>query len=247
MWLRSVVFTVFMFAWTLAFAILFVCVAWTLPLPRRFGLAAWYARVMLGALRAICGLSHRVEGLEHIPADPHVALWKHSSAWETFAQFLVGTPKVIVLKRELMFIPFFGWGLWQLRSIAVDRGAGASAVNQVVAQGTARLREGLSTLIFPEGTRVAAGETRRYGVSGALLASRAGCNVVPVAHDAGYYWPRRGLLKKPGTIRVVVGPPIAAGGRDPREVNDEAQAWIESTIARLRAEAGARLRAEATR
>ena len=247
MWLRSVVFTVFMFAWTLAFAILFVCVAWMLPLPRRFGLAAWYAGVMLGALRAICGLGHRVEGLEHIPAEPHVALWKHSSAWETFAQFLVGPPKVIVLKRELMYIPFFGWGLWQLRSIAVDRGAGASAVNQVVAQGTARLREGLSTLIFPEGTRVAAGETRRYGVSGALLASRAGCNVVPVAHDAGYYWPRRGLLKKPGTIRVVVGPPIAAGGRDPREVNDEAQAWIESTIARLRAEEAARLRAEATR
>ena len=173
----------------------------------------------------------------------------------TLAQFLVGPPKVIVLKRELMYIPFFGWGLWQLRSIAVDRGAGASAVNQVVAQGTARLREGLSTLIFPEGTRVAAGETRRYGVSGALLASRAGCNVVPVAHDAGYYWPRRGLLKNPGTIRVVVGPPIAAGGRDPREVNDEAQVWIETTIARLRAEeatrlrteAGARLRAEATR
>jgi 1-acyl-sn-glycerol-3-phosphate acyltransferase len=134
-----------------------------------------------------------------------------------------------------MYIPFFGWGLWQLRSIAVDRGAGASAVNQVVNQGTARLHEGLSTLIFPEGTRVAAGETRRYGVSGALLASRAGCLVVPVAHDAGFYWPRRGLLKKPGTITVVIGPPIAAAGRDPREINDEAQAWIESTIARLRA------------
>jgi 1-acyl-sn-glycerol-3-phosphate acyltransferase len=235
MWIRSVVFTAFMFAWTLAFAILFVCVAWLLPLPRRFGLAAWYADIMLRALRAICGLEHRVEGLANLPDAPHVALWKHASAWETFAQFLIGPPKVIVLKRELMYIPFFGWGLWQLRSIAVDRGAGASAVNQVVNQGTARLHEGLSTLIFPEGTRVAAGETRRYGVSGALLASRAGCLVVPVAHDAGFYWPRRGLLKKPGTITVVIGPPIAAAGRDPREINDEAQAWIESTIARLRA------------
>jgi 1-acyl-sn-glycerol-3-phosphate acyltransferase len=90
-------------------------------------------------------------------------------------------------------------------------------------------------LVFPEGTRVAAGETRRYGVSGALLASRAGCVVVPVAHDAGFYWPRRGLLKRPGTITVVIGPPIAAADRDPREINDEVQAWIEATIARLRA------------
>lgn len=236
MWIRSVVFTAFMFAWTLAYAILFVCVAWLLPLPQRFRLAAWYAGVILAALRTVCGLGHRVVGLENIPAEPHVALWKHSSAWETFAQFLIGPPKVIVLKRELMYIPFFGWGLWQLRSIPVDRGAGASAVNQVVSRGTARLHEGLSTLIFPEGTRVAAGETRRYGVSGALLASRAGCLVVPIAHDAGYFWPRRGLLKRPGVITVVVGPPIVAAGRDPRVINDEAQAWIETTIARLRAE-----------
>jgi 1-acyl-sn-glycerol-3-phosphate acyltransferase len=239
MWLRSVVFTAFMFAWTLAYAIFFVCVAWALPVPRRFALAAWYGDRVLRAVGTLCGLGWRIEGRENLPAGPHVALWKHSSAWETFAQFLVGPPKVIVLKRELMLIPFFGWGLWQLRSIAVDRGAGASAVNQVVQRGTARLREGLSVLVFPEGTRVSAGETRRYGVSGALLASRAGCVVVPVAHDAGFYWPRRGLLKKPGTITVVIGPPIAAAGRDPREINDEAQAWIESTIARLRTGADA--------
>jgi 1-acyl-sn-glycerol-3-phosphate acyltransferase len=187
----------------------------------------------LGA-RVLCRLDWRVEGLENIPDAPHVALWKHSSAWETFAQFLIGPPKVIVLKRELILIPFFGWGLWQLRSIAVDRSAGASAVYQVVHKGTARLREGLSVLVFPEGTRMAAGETRRYGVSGALLASRAGCVVVPVAHDAGYFWPRRGLLKKAGTITVVIGPPIDAAGRDPREVNDEVQAWVEATIKRLR-------------
>jgi len=226
-----------MFAWTLAFAILFVCVAWALPVPRRFALAAWYADIMLRAARVLCRLDWRVEGLENIPDAPHVALWKHSSAWETFAQFLIGPPKVIVLKRELMFIPFFGWGLWQLRSIAVDRGAGASAVNQVVHKGTARLREGLSLLVFPEGTRVAAGETRRYGVSGALLASRAGCKVVPIAHDAGFYWPRRGILKKPGMVRVCIGPAIEAAGRDPREINDEAQAWIETAIRRMRTDA----------
>ena len=230
LWLRSVVFTAFMFAWTLVFAIFFVCVAWALPLPRRFDVAAGYADIMLRAARVLCRLDWRVEGLENLPDAPHVALWKHSSSWETFAQFLIGPPKVIVLKRELILIPFFGWGLWQLRSITVDRGAGASAVNQVVHKGAARLREGLPRRrVLPER------DMRRIGeVSGALLASRAGCVVVPVAHDAGYFWPRRGLLKKPGTITVVIGPPIDAAGRDPREVNDEVQAWVEATIKRLR-------------
>jgi len=236
-WLRSLIFTAFMFAWSFTYAVFFVAVAPFVPVQKRFGLAAWYARRMMAALRVLCGLDFEVTGAENFPVVPHVALWKHASAWETFAQFLIGPPKVIVLKRELFLIPFFGWGLAQLRSIAIDRGAGASAVNQVVSQGTARLQDGLSVLVFPEGTRVAAGETRKFGVSGALLASRAGCLVVPVTHDAGYYWPRRGLLKKPGRIRVVVGKPIPAAGRDVREINAEAQAVITETLAAIRARA----------
>ena len=231
--LGSIVFTTFLFLWTIGYAAFFVLVGGFMTHRRRFALIEWYAERIFDVLRVTCKLDYRVEGLENIPAEPHVAYWKHSSAWETFGQFLVGPPKVIVLKHELMYIPFVGFGLSLLRSIDVKRGAGTSAVNQVVSQGGSRLAEGLSVLIFPEGTRVAAGETRRYGVSGALLASRAGCKVVPV-HDAGYYWPRRGLLKKPGTIRVIVGPPIDAAGREPREINEEAQAWIESTIARIR-------------
>ena len=232
--LGSIVFTTFLFLWTIGYAAFFVLVGGFMTHRRRFALIEWYAERIFDVLRVTCKLDYRVEGLENIPAEPHVAYWKHSSAWETFGQFMVGPPKVIVLKHELMYIPFVGFGLSLLRSIDVKRGAGTSAVNQVVSQGGSRLAEGLSVLIFPEGTRVAAGETRRYGVSGALLASRAGCKVVPVAHDAGYYWPRRGLLKKPGTIRVIVGPPIDAAGREPREINEEAQAWIESTIARIR-------------
>jgi 1-acyl-sn-glycerol-3-phosphate acyltransferase len=237
-WLRSLVFTAFMFAWSFVYAVFFVVCAPFVPVKRRFGFAAWYARRMLDVLRLTCRLDFEVTGAENFPAVTHVALWKHSSAWETFAQFLIGPPKVIVLKRELFLIPFFGWGLAQLRSIAINRGAGASAVNQVVTQGTARLQQGLSVLVFPEGTRVAAGESRKFGVSGALLASRAGCQVVPVTHDAGYYWPRRGLLKKPGTIRVVVGKPIPAAGRDVREINAEAQAVITETLAEIRRKAG---------
>ena len=232
--LKSFVFTVFLFLWTLSYAAFFVIVGGFLPLDKRFGLIEWYAQRIFDMLRITCRLDYVVEGLENIPAEPHIAYWKHSSAWETFGQFLVGPPKVIVLKHELMYIPFVGWGLSLLRSIAVNRGAGGSAVNQVVAQGSARLADGLSILIFPEGTRVAAGETRRYGVSGALLASRTGCKVVPVAHDAGYFWPRRGLFKKPGCIRVIVGPPIDAAGRDPREINAQAQAWIENTVEKIR-------------
>ncbi len=237
--LGSLVFTTFLFLWTLGYAAFFVLVGGFMSHRRRFALIEWYAERIFDVLRVTCKLDYRVEGLENIPNEPHVAYWKHSSAWETFGQFLIGPPKVIVFKHELIYIPFVGFGLRLLRSIAVKRGAGTSAVNQVVSQGRSRLAEGLSILIFPEGTRVAAGETRRYGVSGALLASRAGCKVVPVAHDAGYYWPRRGLIKKPGTVRVIVGPPIDAAGREPREINEEAQAWIESTIVRIRTESSA--------
>lgn len=232
--LGSIVFTSFLFLWTMGYAAFFVLVGGFVSARRRFALVEWYAERIFDVLRFTCRLDYRIEGLENLPAEPHVAYWKHSSAWETFGQFLVGPPKVIVYKYELSFIPFVGFGLRLLRSIAVKRGAGATAVNQVVGQGRSRLAEGLSILIFPEGTRVAAGETRKYGVSGALLASRTGCKVVPVAHDAGYYWPRRGLLKRPGTITVMVGPPIEAAGREPREINEEAQAWIESAITHIR-------------
>jgi len=133
-----------------------------------------------------------------------------------------------VLKRELTWVPFLGWALRFMHAIAVDRGAGGAAVRSVLAQGKARLADGLWIVIFPEGTRMAPGQTRRYGISGALLAAENERLIVPVAHDAGYYWPRRGLYKKPGTIRVVIGPPIAAAGRDARAVNEEAQRWIEA-------------------
>jgi 1-acyl-sn-glycerol-3-phosphate acyltransferase len=122
-----------------------------------------------------------------------------------------------------------------LHAIAIDRKAGHTAVAQVIEQGKERLEEGDWVMIFPEGTRMPVGQTRRYGMSGALLASAAGRPVVPVAHNAGDFWPRRGWLKKRGTIRVVIGPPIPTAGRDARDVNADAQRWIESTLARIRA------------
>lgn len=230
--LRSIIFTSWLFAGTLLYAIVVLLVGW-LPVKKLYWFARSWARMQMWMLEKLCGLSYTVEGLENLPPGAHVSMWKHSSAWETIAQAEIFPPQSWVLKRELMWIPLVGWAVRCLKPIAIDRSAGASAVNQVVQQGTQRLQEGLWILIFPEGTRMPVGQSRKYGVSGALLASRAGCKVVPVAHNAGYYWPRRGWVKRPGVIRVAIGPPIDAAGRDPRELNEEVRAWIEAKIRTL--------------
>ncbi len=231
--LGSLFFTVFLFVWTFCYSIFFVIACSMLPFPRRFALVRVWARVLLAVLKWTCGLDYRVEGLESLPPGNHIALWKHSSSWETIAMALVFPRQVWVLKRELTWIPAVGWGIRQVHAIAIDRKSGRSAVSQVVTQGKARLAEGDWIVIFPEGTRMPRGQTRRYGVSGALLAAETGKLLVPVAHDAGRFWPRRGWRKRSGTIRVVIGPPVSAAGRDPREVNQEVQSWIEATVARL--------------
>jgi 1-acyl-sn-glycerol-3-phosphate acyltransferase len=229
----SLAFTAFFFAWTFLYAIVFVVLGAFVPFPRRFVLARLWASVLLKVLGWTCGLSHTVEGRENLPAGNHVALWKHSSSWETIAMNVIFPRQVWVLKRELQWIPIVGWGIRMLHAIAIDRRQGHVAVGQVVEQGEQRLAEGDWVTIFPEGTRMAPGETRKYGVSGALLASQTGKLIVPVAHNAGYYWPRRGLRKKRGLIRVVIGPPIECAGRDPREINEQAQHWIEAEVAKI--------------
>jgi 1-acyl-sn-glycerol-3-phosphate acyltransferase len=229
----SLLFTAFLFLWTFFYAIFFVTACCFLPFRRRFVLARFWAAALLKVLKWTCRLDYVIEGRENLPPGNHIALWKHSSSWETIAMAVVFPRQVWVLKRELLWIPFVGWGIRQLHAIAINRKSGGSAVHQVVDQGRQRLAEGDWVMIFPEGTRMAPGQTRKYGVSGALLAREAGHMVVPVAHDAGRYWPRRGLFKKPGRIRVVIGPPINAAGLDPREVNERAQTWIEDTLRSL--------------
>jgi len=233
----SLFFTAFFFVWTFLYTALFVVVAGFLPFRRRSVFARIWAYVLLRVLAATCGLRYTIEGQERVPAGNHIALWKHSSSWETIAMNVVFPRQVWVLKRELVWIPVIGWAIRFLHAIAIDRDSGRIAVNQVVEQGKQRLAEGDWVMIFPEGTRMAPGETRRYGVSGALLAAEAGRQVVPVAHNAGYFWPRRGLRKRRGLVRVVIGPPIDCAGRDPREINEEAQRWIEAEVARLLANA----------
>ena len=233
-WMLSLVYTTLLFVDSLAFGFVIVLFGW-LPFWQLYKFARAWARTNLWLLKVLCGLDWRLEGAGHVPREgAHVTMWKHTSTWETMAQMLVFPPQAWVLKREILWIPLVGWASWLLKCIAIDRGAGHRAVNQVLDLGRERLAAGIWVLIFPEGTRMAPGETRKYGVSGALLASQAGVKLVPVAHNAGDFWPRRGLMKRPGLVRAVVGPPVEAAGRDPRALNAEVQDWIEGKMRELR-------------
>ncbi len=233
--LRSLIFTTYMMASACLFGGVMALGFW-LPYRAQFAIARSWARILLWVLERLCGLKYVVEGRERIPAGNHIVMSNHTSAWETVAQFLIFPPQVWVLKRELLWIPFVGWGLKLLRPIAINRGEGHRAVNQVIEQGQARLRDGLWIIIFPEGTRVVAGETRKFGVSGAMLAIASGKSVVPLSHNAGKFWARRGFLKRPGTIRVVIGEPIESAGKNPRVLNEEVRQSIEAGLARIAAE-----------
>lgn len=228
-WIRSLLFQIFFFASVTLFSSL-CFLSGVFPYQFRFQFARLWGKSMLWTGRVLCGLDYKIEGAENIPDEPSVILIKHSTVFETYAQLAIFPAQAWVVKRELLWIPIFGWGLAAMKPIAINRGAGRFAVKQVIEQGKARLAEGIWITIFPEGTRVASGETKRYGVSGAALAKEAGCQIVPVAHNAGDLWPRRGLRKRPGLIRFCIGAPITVGDRTPKEANRDVQEWIESKM-----------------
>lgn len=233
--LNSIIFTAVMFLTVVPYSIVLLLVR---PLGYRasYRVAVAWARMIAGLAERLCDLHFTVEGRDNIPARNSIVLMKHSSAYETIVQMLLFPEQCWVLKRELMWLPFFGWALAALHPIAIDRASGSAAVRQVIDQGKRQLDSGRWVMIFPEGTRMPAGQTRRYGLSGTLLAQEAGRMLVPVAHNAGDFWPRRGLRKRPGTVRFCVGPPVDPAGRDARQVNEEIQAWVEAKVAQLRAQ-----------
>jgi 1-acyl-sn-glycerol-3-phosphate acyltransferase len=237
--IRSLIYSTLMVLGTGVFGVI-VLISALLPLsieqryviPRTWGLfLTWLAG-------AICGLKYTIEGQENLPDRPFISLWKHSSAWDTMAQMFVVPPAAWLLKREVTWIPIVGWAVSTYKPIAINRSAGHSAVNQVVTQGRERLASGMGVIVYPEGTRVLPGQTRKYGISGALLATQTGAPVVPIAHNSGYFWRRRSIMKKAGTIRVVIGPPIDPTGMDPRELNNQVQQWIEAKVAEIVAQPG---------
>ena len=200
---------------------------------KRSRIIGYWAYFIIWWLRVTCGLRHEVRGAEHIPERPCVILSKHQSAWETIAFQTIFPAQAWVLKKELLRIPFFGWGLAMSRPISIDRKQGLKALDSLVKQGKERLAEGRFVVVFPEGTRMAPGEKGRYTPGGAMLAVSAGTPVLPVAHNAGSFWPRQGFLKRPGVIRLVIGPLIETDGKRAKQVSRETEHWIEETMKQL--------------
>lgn len=204
-----------------------------LPLRWRYWWITRWCHIVSFMLRTVGGIRLEVNGLDNLPSEPGVMLAKHQSAWETLNLLPFFYPQSWVLKRELLRIPVFGWGLARLDPIAIDRSAGRKALRQVIQQGRQRLEQGQWVVIFPEGTRMEPGQRGRYQQGGALLACQAEVDVTPVAHNAGEHWPRRGARLIPGTITVEIGPVIPTAGRTPAAVNHDVETWIESAMDRL--------------
>ena len=230
--LRSTLFALFQLAVTPPYALV-ALLTFPFPLFTRYRVISGWARIVVAAAEKICGIRYRVLGAERLPAPPFIVLSKHQSAWETLAFQLIFPPQVWVAKRELLWLPFFGWGLAMLDPIAIDRGSGARALRQMLEQGRDRLARGLCIVIFPEGTRVAPGARRDYQPGGAWLASKTAAPVVPVALNSGEVWPRNAFLKYPGTITVSIGAALDTKGLAPEDINRRVEDWVEAEVQRL--------------
>jgi 1-acyl-sn-glycerol-3-phosphate acyltransferase len=227
--LRSLIFVFFHIVSAIIFSLIGLLL-WPLPFKWRYMAVSRWAVLNLWLLEKICGVRYVVEGRDNISDQASVILCKHQSSWETLALQAVFPPQVWVLKRELLWIPFFGWGLASLKPIAIDRGAGRHALNQIIEQGKKRLSAGYWVVVFPEGTRVPSREMGRFGVGGAKLAVEAGVSVTPVAHDAGKAWPRHGFIKHPGVIKLVIGPIISSENKTAVELNQLAYQWMRGQM-----------------
>ena len=228
--LRSLVFTFVGFGSVIIAAIVLLLTFWA---PQRFHswLCVTWCRFAVWVAGPICGIRVEIEGRENIPDEPCVVMLKHTSTFETYWHVTLFPKTVWVLKKEMMSFPFIGWAIsLALDPIAIDRSSGASAVKQVIRQGTEKLANGTWVSIFPEGTRMPPGETRKYGISGAALAREANVKILPVAHNADDRWGKVSFVKSTGVVRVRVGPLIDPAGLPPKETNLIVQEWIESQM-----------------
>jgi 1-acyl-sn-glycerol-3-phosphate acyltransferase len=235
-WIRSALFYVFGGTTVVGICIVLIFMFWA---PRSWAAAVCkgYCGFLLWAGGVICGMRVVVEGQENIPDEASVIMIKHTTTLETYGHVSMFPRTSWVVKREILWAPIIGWAMGLvLQPIAIKRSAGASSVKQVIRQGKERLANGIWVTIFPEGTRVPPGETRKYGVSGAALAKEANVMIVPVAHNAGDYWQRREFAKRPGTVHFCIGPPISAEGRPPKETNLVVQDWIETKMGEISSE-----------
>lgn len=233
MFVRSLLFFIIVPVFTIFYS-LFCVACFPLPLRYRFEVVMGWTRSVVWLLKVLCHVDYQVHGLENIPHDRGgIIMSKHQSSWETFYLPGMFNETAIILKRELMWVPFFGWGLAVTSPIAINRSNRSSAMAQIINQGKKYIKAGRWILVFPEGTRIAPGKIGKYRLGGARLAVETGSPILPVAHNAGHFWSKRRFMKRPGTIQVVFGPVIESVGRKPEEVMALTQEWIEGTMLKI--------------
>lgn len=232
LFIRSAIFVAFQTVTVILFSLIGFLL-WPLPFKWRYKIISQWAILNLWLVEKVCGLKYEVEGLDNIPDEPCVVMCKHQSAWETLALQAIFPPQVWVLKRELLWIPFFGWGLAMLNPIAIDRAARRKALTQILDQGKERLASGAWVVIFPEGTRIPRGEMGRFGMGATRLAIAANCFIVPVAHDAGKAWPKHSFIKQPAVIKLVIGEKIISKNKVAAELNEQVYQWMKQQMTRL--------------
>ena len=234
--LRALAFLLFQLIVTPFYAVAMVLMAWA-PRLVPYRMAASWCAVNLWGARWICGIRWHVDGLANIPADirgqPRIVMSKHSSTSETLSLTQYFPPLAYVAKKELLSIPFFGWGFRLASPITIDRKAGTDAMEQIARQGRERFAQGFWIVVYPEGTRIRAGRRAKYKTGGARLAIAMDVPIIPVAHNAGYLWPKGVFGKRPGTITMTIGAPISPTGKDPATLTQEVEGWIENEVARL--------------
>jgi len=230
--IRALLFLLFQSLVTPLYAAVMLLLFW-IPRVPMYRIAASWCRTNLWGARWICGIRHRVVGAENIPSTPHIVMSKHSSTWETLALTLFFPPLAYVAKKELLSIPFFGWGFALASPITIDRKLGTDSMQQIAVQGRERFRQGFWIVFYPEGTRIRVGQRGKYKTGGARLAIELGVPVLPVAHNAGYLWPKGLFGKRAGTLTVSIGKPIASSGKDAQKLMAEVEDWIEAEVARL--------------
>jgi 1-acyl-sn-glycerol-3-phosphate acyltransferase len=233
---RSLLFALFQFIATPVYAIAVLLLFWLPPRPRFRFISGWCRLILWGA-RWICDIRYRVIGAENIPSGPgvapHIVMSKHSSTWETLALNMFFPPLAFVAKKELLSIPFFGWAFALASPITIDRKAGIDAMQQIVTQGRERFRQGFWFAVYPEGTRIKAGTRAKYKTGGARFAAALGVPILPVAHNAGYLWPKGVFGKRAGTVTISFGQPIASEGKNAQQLTAEVETWIEDEVARM--------------
>jgi len=229
---RSFIFYLGMLLFTIPFTLLSL---FTFPLAQkyRYGFISLWAKTMIPWLKFSCNLTFEIYGSENIPKKPCIVFCNHQSAWETLALQIALPQQVWVLKRELLLIPFFGWGLWLTSPIAIDRTSGKKALFQMFNQGLTKIQKGFFIIVFPEGTRANLNEDKKYHIGGSWLAKKIDCPILPIAHNAGYFWPKNSFLKYPGKITMKIGPLIDTQELSTDQINEVAKKWINKNVEKI--------------